>query len=106
MIVFSQQSGADLEDCLDALMFPKYKNRPPLTFEEAHDYVDEIVEFVYSISEKATHTNCIFDTHKKYGEKVVRYERNKYTQYYIIYNVDVAGNIYVERIMTNHITTF
>ena len=36
----------------------------------------------------------------------IRYDRNKYTQYYIVYNVDGSGNIFIERITTNHVTLF
>ena len=106
MIVLSQRCKNDLEDCFDALMFPKYNNRTPLSFEDAHKYIDDIVNFAYSIAFKAIHVNCFYDEHKRYGAKVARYDRNKYTQYYIIYNINEYDDIYIERIITNHITIF
>ncbi|GHT50621.1 hypothetical protein FACS189440_18360 [Bacteroidia bacterium] len=94
----------DLDDCLDALMFPKYNNRPPFSYEEAIDYRDNVMAFAFALRDKVLHTDCKYEIHKMYGEKVARYERNKNTQYYIIYNIDTIGDIFIERIMTNHIT--
>ena len=104
MITFSPNSKIDLENCLDALLFPINPNKQPLTYEEAHNYIDDIVTFVYSLATKIRHIDCVFEIHKVYGEKAARYDRNKQTQYYVVYNIDSHGNIYVERIMTNHIT--
>jgi hypothetical protein len=105
-VIWSDQSLNDLDDCLDTLMFPEYDNRPSLTYEEAIDYRDNIVAFALALPDRAIHTDCIYEIHKMYGEKAARYNRNKNTQYYIIYNIDIIGDIFIERIMTNHITIF
>ncbi|MDR3219813.1 MAG: hypothetical protein LBU22_12710 [Dysgonamonadaceae bacterium] len=103
-VFWRNQALTDLDHCIDALMFPEPANRPSLTYEDAIDYKNDIVTFALSLRNRIRHIACVYEIHKQYGSKVARYDRNKNTQYYIIYNVDTEGNIYVERIMTNHIT--
>ena len=107
LVVISRKFRDDLEDCFDALMFPKFGNRPPLTYEEAHKYIDDIADFALSLGEIKYHADCVYKIHKQYGEKAIRYNRNKNTQYYVIYDLDEEKNtIYVERLITNHITIY
>jgi hypothetical protein len=88
-------------------MFPESKNKPPLTYEEAHNYIDDIADFALSLGERMYHINCVYEIHKRYGKKTARYDRNKNTQYYIIYDLDEEKDIiYVERLISNHITIY
>ena len=104
MIVISDEALLDLYDCVYALMYPKYNNRPNLTEEDALAYRDDIINFIYSLADKTTHSDATFTDHKQQGKKVARYDRNNNTQYYIVYDLDTFHTIYVNRILTNHIT--
>ena len=103
-VFWKNQALYDLEDCIDSLMLSQNPNRPSLTYEEAIDYKNDIINFALSLRNRKTHTNCVYAIQKVFGEKAARYDRNKTTQYYIVYNLDLSGNIQIERIMTNHIT--
>ena len=107
LVIISQGFRDDLENCFDSLMFPKFKNRPPLTYEEAHNYIDDIADLALLLGEKKRHADCVYEIHKQYGGKVIRYDRNKNTQYYIIYDLDEEKNIiHIKRLIANHVTIF
>ena len=76
----------------------------PLELEHAIKYVSEIRNICDTLDSKAFHFNTKFSIHKRYGEKVHTYNRNKQTQWYIIYNLDQHGNVYIQKIISNHNT--
>ena len=44
-----------------------------------------------------------YDNHKNYGNYVYVYKRNRATTWYIIYNV-IQNDVYIEKIISNHLT--
>jgi hypothetical protein len=84
-VFWRNQALTDLDDCIDALMFPEPTNRPSLTYEDAIDYKNDIVAFALSLRNRVRHITCVYNIHKQYGDKVARYDRNKNTHvlYYL-----------------------
>jgi len=68
------------------------------------NYRNDIVAECYKLEIKLRHQNCIYPTHKRFGEKFIRYRRNKNTTWYIIYNIDMHGNILIEKVISNYQT--
>ena len=56
-----------------------------------------------SLEFKSYHFNSVFPNHKQFGKHVHRYQRNKNTTWYIVYDKDEYRNIYIQRILSNHI---
>lgn len=53
---------------------------------------------------KIYHANTVYPVHKLYGSKVYTYKRNRQTTWYIIYNLDRHGNVFINKIMSNYQT--
>ncbi|MDD2798107.1 MAG: hypothetical protein PHV20_05895 [Bacteroidales bacterium] len=81
-------------------------NKHPLEVAHASEYVADIRKVCDSLDTKSVHFNTQFRLHKQYGDKVHNYRRNKHTNWYIIYNIDSFGNIYIERIISNYLTLY
>ena len=102
MVIYNDTSRNDFIDILYGLATWK---KHPLEFEHACSYVDDIKEAADDICTKTAHRNCTYQTHKKYGEKVFTYRRNKNTQWYVIYDWDKDGHVaYVNKIINNYMT--
>jgi len=101
MVLFSQFAINNLSDILTGLISWK---KHPLEVEHALKYVYDIRQVCDKLDIKAFHFNTRFTIHKRYGEKVHTYKRNKNTIWYIIYNLDQHGNVYIQRIISNHNT--
>jgi hypothetical protein len=72
--------------------------------EHAISSVDTITEICDILDKKSFHFNAIYISHKRFGEKVHTYRRNKSTNWYIVYNLDQYGNIYIQLLNSNHNT--
>lgn len=102
MVFYSKISIQNLTDILIGLIkWPKH----PLSKEHAEKYVSEIRLICDSIDKKTFHFNTKYTLHKSYGNKVYAYRKNKQTCWYIIYNIDIHRNVYIQRILSNHTTT-
>ena len=101
MVLFSQFAIQNLSDILTGLISWK---KHPLAVEHAIKYVSEIRNVCDSLDNKSFHFNAQYPSHKRYGEKVHTYRRSKQTNWYIIYNLDKHGNIFIQRILSNHNT--
>jgi len=55
-----------------------------------------------SLEFKSHHFITVFPNHKQFGKHVHRYQRNKNTTWYIVYDKDEYFNIYIQRIFSNH----
>jgi hypothetical protein len=75
-----------------------------INFEHARSYLNDIRVECYSLNSKTHHFKTTNPEHIKYGSKIHTYKRNKQTQWYIIYNVDINGNILINHITSNHTT--
>jgi hypothetical protein len=102
MVFYSSQADKDLDDILFGLLG---WNKVVLTREHCLSYVAEIIEVCDSLDKSNYHSKCTFEIHKKFGNFVSIYRRNKNTKWYLIYNTDQFNNIYIQHIISNHITT-
>jgi len=75
-----------------------------IELEHAKSYIRDIRNECYSIGTKKYHFNTTFATHKRFGSKVHTYNRNSKTQWYIIYDIDRYGNIFINHITSNYTT--
>ncbi len=102
MVIYSDSVQLDLENILFGLVTWK---KSPLSYEHAISYIDDIRIAADSIDTRSKHRNCTYNTHKKYGEKVMAYKRNRNTTWYVIYDWDEVNRIaYVNKIINNYNT--
>jgi len=101
MVYYSKQADFDLDNILDGLLAWK---KFTLTREFCLNYVSDIIDICDSLDTKTIHFDAVYETHRRYGEKVHKYSRNKATTWYIIYNVDFYNNVYINKIINNHLT--
>ena len=102
MVIYSDTSIEDLQNILYGLVTWK---KHPLNIEHAESYVDDIRVVCDHLDKISYHSETVHATHLRYGQKVYAYKRNRQTTWYIIYNIDFYNNIYVQKIINNHITT-
>ena len=101
MVYYSKTATADFKQILLGLITWK---KHQLTYEHALSYVDDIHKVCEFLAIKSAHRQTSFDLHKRYGEYVHTYKRNKATVWYIIYNITASNDICVEKIISNHLT--
>jgi hypothetical protein len=101
MVYYSKQAENDLDDILDGLLTWQ---KITLTRDFCIDYISAIIDICDNLDSKVLHTKCVYETHKRYGNKVHNYSRNKSTSWYIIYDIDSYGNVYVNKIISNYLT--
>lgn len=101
MVYYSIQADNDLDNILEGLLTWK---KFSLTREFCLSYVSDIIDICDSLDTKTQHFNAVYETHKQYGEKVHKYNRNKATTWYIIYDLDLFNNVYINKIISNHLT--
>lgn len=101
MVIYSIKSIDDLTNILYGL---RHWRKHFISDEHAISYVDTITEICDSLDTKTFHFNPRYSVHKRFGDKVHTYRRNKSTIWYIVYNLDQYGNVYIQRIISNHNT--
>ena len=101
MVFYSIQAENDLDDLLEGLLTWK-KHR--LTREFCLSYFSNLVDVCDSLDTKTHHFSAVYETHKRYGEKVHKFVRNQNTTWYIIYDVDISNNVYINKIISNYLT--
>ena len=102
MVFYSIQADNDLDEILEGLLTWR---KHTLTREFCLSYISEFIDVCDSLDKKTIHFNAVYDTHKLYGDKVHKYVRNKNTTWYIIYNIDLSNNVYINKIISNYLTT-
>lgn len=101
MVFYSQVARKDLKNIFDGLLtWSKHQ----LEYNHVVSYHNALLNTCDSLDKKSVHFNARYSAHKRYGEKVHTYKRSKQTLWYIIYNLDTHGNVYVRRILSNHNT--
>jgi hypothetical protein len=68
------------------------------------NYIRDIRNICDRLDTKFYHANTVYPIHKLYGSKVHAYKRNQQTTWYIIYNLDRYGNVFINKIMSNYQT--
>lgn len=101
MVYYSTQAYRDLDDVRNGLLLWE---KIDLTVEFVFKYMEEIKYQCESIQEKAIHSKTVYQDHKKYGKMVHKYRRNPNTLWYVIYDIDLSGNIFINKIISNHTT--
>ena len=102
MVYFNKQSTTDIDVFVVGLLTWK---KHELSVEHVLKYRDDILIICKQLDSLKFHFNTQFQIHKRFGEKVHTYRRNKQTHWYIIYNLDPHGNVYIQRIFSNHTTS-
>jgi len=101
MVYYNPSALEDYSDILYGLLtWPKH----PLEPEHAKQYMRDIEKICRSLDKLSFHKRAVYDIHKRYGNYVYIYRRNRNTCWYIIYNKDLFNNIFIERIMNNYLT--
>ena len=101
MVIYSLTAIDDLTDILFGL---RNWTKHLISDEHALNYVDDISDICDKLDSKTFHFNTRYSIHKRYGEKVHTYRRSKKTVWYIIYNLDQHGNVYIQKIISNYKT--
>ena len=101
MVIWTEDAREDIENILFALI--TWEKHQPLSLEEADNYIEDIRRAGNKLDKLSLHTNARYETHKAYGEKVYRYDRNKRTQWYIVYDWDeITKIVCMNRIISNY----
>jgi hypothetical protein len=103
MVFINKQAKVDLDNIVIGLL---EWNKISLTISEVMQYVDDIVDICYLLDTAIYHHKAKYITHLKYGAYAYPYKRNKNTTWYIIYNIDSFGNLFVNKIINNHLTNY
>ena len=101
MVYYSKQADSDLDNILVGLLAWQ---KVALTREFCLSYVSDIIDICDSLDTKTIHVNAVYETHRCYGDKVHKYSRNRDTTWYIIYDIDSCNNLYINKIISNHLT--
>ncbi len=99
MVFYSEQFETDLEQIFRGLLTWK---KHELEYEHVISYKNDLKNECISLEFKTYHFNSLFPNHKQFGKHVHRYQRNKNTTWYIVYNKDEYRNVYIERIFSSH----
>jgi len=75
-----------------------------LSFDFIENYIDEIIDQCYDIANENYHFSSQYPEHKSYGKYIHRYRRNNFTLWYLIYDTDSQGDIFVNKIISNYTT--
>ena len=101
MVYYSKQADNDLDTILNGLLTWR---KHTLTRDFCLNYISDIIDICDSLDTKTIHFNSVYETHKRYGNKVHKYSRNKSTTWYIIYDIDSFKNVYIKKIISNYLT--
>ena len=93
-----------LEDYSNILYGLLTWSKHPLEPEHARQYMKDIVKVCNTLDGKIYHQKSSYNFHKLYGNYVHLYKRNRNTCWYIVYNLDLFGDVFIERIMNNYMT--
>lgn len=101
-VYISEQAIEDLNFIFYALVTWE---KGGLSVKHAMQYINDIENECYQTVLVSKHFPTVYETHKQYGENVHVYRRNANTLWYIIYNIDTFGNIFINKIISNYTTT-
>ena len=101
MVYYSKQADSDLDEILKGLLTWQ---KHTLTHEFCLNYILDIIDVCDSLAAESYHSDSLYETHRCYGKKVYKYSRNKNTIWYIIYDIDIENNIFINKIINNYLT--
>ena len=101
MVYIHEQVYSDLDLIFTGMLHWK---KMELSLDFVEHYIDDILTQCYDIESENYHFLAQYSEHKRYGKYIYRYRRNNYTLWYIIYDRDIGGNIWVNKIISNYTT--
>jgi hypothetical protein len=101
MVFISDRAKIDLDNIIVGLL---EWEKVVLTVDEVMRYVDDIVDICYHLDAVGYRHKATHEEHLKHGTYAYPYKRNKKTTWYIVYDVDLFGNIFVNKITSNYLT--
>jgi hypothetical protein len=101
MVFISDQAKIDLDNIVIGLL---EWEKVILTVDEVMRYVDDIVDICYHLDAVDYRHRATYEEHLKHGAYVYPYKRNPKTIWYIVYDVDLSGIIFVKKIISNYLT--
>jgi hypothetical protein len=102
MVFIKQQAKIDLDEIVVGLL---EWEKVTLSVPEVMQYVEDIVEICYQLDNAVYHHQAKYENHLEFGSYSYPYKRNKSTTWYIIYDMDLHRNIFVNKIISNYLTT-
>jgi len=106
MVFYSKTALDDIENIFVGLLTWTTKDnfQPKMSFDEVWKYRNDVYNEGLSLDKLHFHFKTTFEAHKRFGQFVHRFDRNKRTQWYIIYNIDKENNILINKIINNYLT--
>ncbi|MDR0811278.1 MAG: hypothetical protein LBN23_03245 [Paludibacter sp.] len=101
MVYINRQAKIDLDNIVSGLLVWK---KVELSVPEVMQYVDDIVAICYALDKKHSHSQAQYQVHLKFGRYAYPYKRNQNTIWFIVYNLDDFGNVFVNKIINNYLT--
>jgi hypothetical protein len=101
MVFISSQAKIDFDNMVIGLL---EWEKVVLTVDEVMNYVDDIVAICYQLDVVGYRHRATYDEHLKHGQYAYPYKRNKKTTWYIVYDIDSSGNVFVNKIISNYHT--
>ncbi|MDR0506354.1 MAG: hypothetical protein LBH32_06015 [Dysgonamonadaceae bacterium] len=105
MVFFNKSALDDIEEIFVGLLEWKTKDnlQPIMTFDEVWEYRNDLLKVGNSLDTLSYHAETQYEIHKKYGQFVLRYDRNKRTRWYFIYN-KTGKTVFINKIISNYLT--
>ena len=106
MVFYNKSALDDIEDIFVGLLNWTTKDnfQPRMSFEEVWNYRSSLFDEGFDLDKLVYRFNAKFESHKKFGQYVHRFDKNKRTQWYYIYDIDEKGDIYINKITNNYLT--
>ena len=105
MVFFNKTALDDIEQIFVGLLewHTKDNGQPLMTFDEVWNYRDDLFNVGNTLDTLPYDTKVKYEVHKKYGQYVYRYDRNKRTQWYFIYD-KTGEDVFINKIISNYLT--
>jgi hypothetical protein len=101
MVFINNQAKIDLDNIVIGLL---EWEKVVLTVDEVMCYVDDIVDICYHLDAVGYRHRATYEEHLKYGAYAYPYKRNQKTTWYIVYDIDLSGNVFINKIISNYLT--
>ena len=105
MVFFNQSALDDIEQIFVGLLEWHTKDNFQLfmTFDEVWSYRNDLFNVGNSLDILPYNAEAQYEMHKKYGRYVYRYDRNKRTQWYFVYD-KIGNDVFINKIISNYLT--
>ena len=106
MVFYNKTPLNDIEGIFIGLLTWTTKDnyQPRMSFDKIWEYRNTLYDEGLNLDRLCFHFKTAFKKHKQFGQYVHRFDKNKQTQWYFIYNIDEKGDIFIEKITGNYMT--